>query len=146
MSANIKSFTLNLTKVYKGNPTPVTMGCVYSSYGLMWVILSFSITRQLYLFLRDNCRAIGYVLAVSDSIAEIRCTPLGLSGEQAFMSNQRQILIINGKQILSYQVGFTDNNGTLSGYMILGEDGGNIITTENFSLADLEALGQSSSC
>lgn len=85
--------------------------------------------------------AIGYVLAIDDTITEMRCFNEGIEHVQAFMNTDKTpVNIQGGGIILSFRLGFMDKRDELTGFMMQGEDGNDIVTTENYSEEDLEAL------
>jgi len=92
-------------------------------------------------------RGIGYVLAIDDTIVELQCFNLGIKDVQAFMNTTKTSLVAGGKQLVSYRIWFQDKDGELSGGMMPGDNGDDIIMTENASNAHLEALrAQNPSC
>jgi hypothetical protein len=87
---------------------------------------------------------IGYVLALDDTVTEIRCTNLGIAGQQSFMNTTVQTIEVGppvGGKIVSFRLGFAiKDDGEWSAFMMQGEDGGAIIATSSFKVEDLAGL------
>ena len=78
---------------------------------------------------------IGYVLAVDNTITEIRCTNLGIAGQQSFMNTDLQTIHVGpplGGTITSFRLGFTIEKGEWIAFMMQGTEGNAIIATSNF--------------
>ena len=84
---------------------------------------------------------IGYVLAIDGTIQERRCSTLGLQGEYAFMNTDRfSVQVDGGQEVKVYRLGFSDNgHGLLSGYMMQGDNGDDIIGTKGLDESFLKA-------
>jgi hypothetical protein len=89
---------------------------------------------------------IGYVLAVDQTITEIRCSNEGLTPTQAFMSTQKVSIQTAGGPVQCNLVSFMDKGGKLSGFMRQGIAGIDVVATEDVDEEHLEMVKKALEC
>ncbi|KAF7985159.1 hypothetical protein HWV62_7734 [Athelia sp. TMB] len=122
-------FTLTLDKVLSGPPDVKRLVCDFS-YVWNWVTNMGTATLQ----------------SIDDVQVDYPMFPMGIAGRLAFMASVEpgtEVKLPDGSTIIIYRVLFDLIGNNQSAAMMLGEDGNEILVTENWNIVEEETVKRS---